>query len=202
MARAMEHSTARSIAPTLEARFARMERRLRRAQLLAALGCVGLATTLTLSLAPRAHQADEVEHLRVHRLELVDDKGVVRLSLAQDPKDTERRSRSAGLTVHDATGAERGGFSTFDDGSVVLAMDAPRGVGAPMPDRLGLRVDPDGSCSVMLLDNQTRAVAKLQSDGKGGGGVQVFAWDMEKKQVHVKTDTYAGPQLSTVELGG
>ncbi len=87
-------------------------------------------------------------------------------------------------------------------GEKFVAMDAPRGVGNPMPDRLGLRVDPDGSCSVMLLDNQTRAVAKLHSDGEGGGGVQVFKWDTEKKQVHVKTDTYDGPLLSTVELGG
>src|SRR5262245_56254025 len=173
----------------LEPRLARLERRLRRTQAVAALACVGLVASVTLSWR---RQADEVEHLRVRRLDVVDDAGVVRLSMGQDPKDTQRRARSAGLTVHDKTGAERGGFSTFDDGSVVLAMDAPRGVGHPMPDRLGLGVDADGSCHVMLLDNQTRAVAKLQSDGSGGGGVQVFKWDMEAKKIHIKTATYDG----------
>lgn len=181
-----------------EARFARLERRLRRAQALAMLASVGLVASVTLSFT---RQADEIEHLRVRRLDVVDDAGVVRVSMGQDPKDTQRRARSAGLTVHDKTGAERGGFGTFEDGSVVLAMDAPRGVGNPMPDRLGLGVDADGSSHVMLLDNQTRAVAKLHSDGAGGGGVQVFQWDMEAKKIHVKTVTYAGDVRETLDMG-
>lgn len=202
MARTMELHPAGSVGSNFEGRLVRIERRLRRAQLFGAVSCTALLASWTLAFGPLAREVDEIEHLRVRRLELVDDAGVVRLALGQDPKDGQRRSRAAGLTVHDKTGAERGGFSTFDDGSVVLAMDAPRGVGDPMPDRLGLRVDPDGSCCVMLLDNQTRAVAKLHSDGQGGGGVQVFQWDMEKKQVHIKTETYDGPVLSTVEMGG
>ena len=133
---------------------------------------------------------------------LVDDAGVVRAMLHQDPKDTQRRSRSAGLTIFDAKGHERGGFATFDDASVVLAMDAPRGVGHPMPDRVGLRVYPDGSSHIMLLDNQTRAVAKLYSDGGGGGGPQVFKWDTENKQVHVKTFTYDGEKTETIRTDG
>lgn len=179
-----------------------MEVRLRRAQCLSAAACAGLVLAGTVSFARPRTQIDEVEHLRVRRLELVDDAGVVRLALDQDPKDTQRRSRSAGLTVFDNTGAERGGFSTMDDGSVVFAMDAPVGVGSPMRDRLGLVVWPDGSAYVMLIDNQTRAVAKLHSDGKGGGGVQVFEWDMEAKKIHIKTDTYAGDVRETVEMGG
>lgn len=202
MGRTMELPSAGSVVSNLEARLVRIERRLRRAQLFGALVGIGLVASWTFSFARPVREADEIEHLRVRRLDLVDDAGVVRLALGQDPKDGQRRSRAAGLTVHDKTGAERGGFSTFDDGSVVLAMDAPRGVGDPMPDRLGLRVDPDGSCYVMLLDNRTRAVAKLHSDGQGGGGVQVFQWDMEKKKVHVRTETYAGPVLSTVDMGG
>ena len=92
-------------------------------------------------------------------------------------------------------------MGTFDDLSVVMALDAPRGVGHPMPDRLGLRVDPNGAAHVMLLDNQTRAVAKLDSDGNGGGGVQVFKWDMAAKQVHVKTFTYDGERRHSNPLG-
>jgi hypothetical protein len=70
-----------------------------------------------------------------------------------------------------------------------------------MPDRLGLRVYPDGASHIMLLDNQTRAVAKLASDGEGGGGVQVFRWDMEAKQIHIKTVQYDGDQLETMPMG-
>jgi hypothetical protein len=92
-------------------------------------------------------------------------------------------------------------MSTFDDLSVVMALDAPRGVGHPMRDRLGLRVDATGSAHVMLLDNQTRAVAKLHSDGAGGGGVQVFKWDMDAKQVYVKTFTYDGERRHVNPFG-
>lgn len=70
-----------------------------------------------------------------------------------------------------------------------------------MRDRLGLGVDPDGASHVMLLDNQTRAVAKLHSDGAGGGGVQVFRWDMDKQEIGIKTVTYGGDVLETVPLG-
>lgn len=80
-------------------------------------------------------------------------------------------------------------------------MDAPVGVGAPMRDRIGLVVAPNGSAHVMLIDNLTRAVAKLHSDGKGGGGIQVFKWDMNAKQVHIKTFTYDGEQRDTMPIG-
>jgi hypothetical protein len=93
-------------------------------------------------------------------------------------------------------------MTTMDDGSVVLALDAPDGVGAPMRDRLGMVVGADGSSYIMLIDNQTRAVAKLYSDGKGGGGPQVFKWEPDKKQVQVKTLTYDGDKIETVKTGG
>jgi hypothetical protein len=62
-------------------------------------------------------------------------------------------------------------------------------------------VYPDGSSHVMLLDNSTRAVAKLQSDGDGGGGVQVFKWDMPNKKVHTKTFTFDGETVETLSIG-
>jgi hypothetical protein len=79
-------------------------------------------------------------------------------------------------------------------------MDAPLGVGAPMRDRIGLKVHPDGSAYVMLIDNQTRAVAKLQSDG-AEGGVQVFKWDMDAKQIHIRTLTFDGDVRDSVPFG-
>lgn len=183
-----------------DARIARLERRVRRSNALAGGACLGLAALVGAGLS--GQDADVQDLVRARRIELVDDKGVVRVRMGQDAEDAGRRSRAAGITVHDAKGDERGGFSTLDDGSVVLAMDAPHGVGAPMPDRIGLVVWPDGSSYVMLLDNQTRAVAKLHSDGEGGGGVQVFEWDVPSKEVHVKTLTFDGEEIETHETDG
>ena len=183
--------------PDVEWRLATLERSLRRTRLLAG----GLAVCVGgLALVGFAGQPQTAPELRTRRLVVVDDSGVVRAVLGQDSAATQRRSRSAGLLVFDRTGQERGGFTTMDDGSVVLALDAPRGVGAAMPDRIGLVVAPDGAADVRLLDNQTRAVARLQSDGRGGGGVQVFKWDLPRHQVHVRTETYNGSLRDSVRL--
>ena len=182
-----------------EARITRLERSLRVTRLVA--GGLGLLL-VGLSAIQCARRNDGVlDEVRARRIVLVDDEGRIRVELAQDPKSTQRRARSAGLRVFDNTGHERGGFATFDDGSVVLAMDAPNGVGDPMPDRIGLRVSSDGSGHVMLLDNQTRAVAKMTSDGRGGGGVQVFKWDMDAKQIHIRTLTFDGDPRETTPMG-
>ena len=139
--------------------------------------------------------------MRTRRLVVVDDAGRTRVQVGQDPEDAGRRARSAGLQIFDNTGHERGGFSTFDDGSVVFAMDAPHGVGDPMPDRLGLMVYPDGATLINLLDNETRAVARLYTEADGSGGVQVFKWDMSAKLIDSRTLTYDGDRRDTQPIG-
>lgn len=183
----------------IEDRIALLERSLQRARATAV--AVGLVVVGLIGVQCAREPPNASEELRTRRLVVVDDEGQVRVEIAQDSKDTDRRARSAGLRVFDNTGHERGGLATFDDGSVVFAMDAPNGIGAPMPDRLGLTVSPDGSADVMLIDNQTRAVVKLVSDGTGGGGVQTFKWDMGAKQIHVKTLTYDGEHNEVLAMG-
>ena len=80
------------------------------------------------------------EELVVKRLVVVDDEDRARIVIGQDPEGTQRRSRHVGITLHDPDGAERMGLGLMDDGSVGIGLDAPSGVGAPMRDRLGLRV--------------------------------------------------------------
>ena len=183
----------------IEDRIALLERSLQRARATAV--AVGLLVTALIGVQCTREPPKVVEEVRTRRLVVVDDEARVRVEIAQDPKSTDRRARSAGLRVFDNTGHERGGLATFDDGSVVFAMDAPHGVGAPMPDRLGLTVSPDGSADVMLIDNQTRAVVKLVSDGTGAGGVQTFKWDMDARQIHVRTSTFDGEQRETLPMG-
>lgn len=184
--------------PSVEDRIAGLERSLRRTHFTLRAAAVGLVVTAAVGFTHGATQtSDEV---RTRRLVIVDDSGHVRIVLAQDPPTTQRTARGTGVTLFDDKGHERGGFSTMEDGSVVLGMDAPLGVGAPMRDRIGLKVDPDGSAYVMLIDNQTRAVAKLESDGTSGG-VQVFKWDMAAKRVHIRTLTFDGDVRDSVPFG-
>lgn len=187
----MEHTTP-------DMRLKALEHKLQLTQVACALLLLCGVIVLTTSMGTSSDVQDEV---RTHRLVLVDDKGVTRLELGQDPVDAQRRSRSAGLTIYDDLGNERGGFGTFDDGSVVFAMDAPVGVGAPMRDRIGLVVWPDGSSHVMLLDNATKAVAKLHSDGAGNGGLQVFDWNDATKKIQVKTIGFKGEEITTRNYG-
>jgi hypothetical protein len=63
--------------------------------------------------------------LKVTRLVVVDDDGKTRVVIGQDPKDLQRISRATGITLFDKSGAERGGFSTMEDGSVILGMARP-----------------------------------------------------------------------------
>jgi len=185
------------VTQTFEVRIANLERSLLHVRLVAAF-LVFVTTGSVLSGFSPAHSANEV---RTKRLVVVDDRGRVRAVIGQDAASTQRRSRAAGLTLYDSAAVERGGFSTMDDGSVVLGMDAPRGVGSPMRDRLGLLVMADGAAHVMLIDNSTRAVAKLHSDGSGGGGVQVFKWNMATKTVGIRTLTYDGELRDSVPFG-
>lgn len=163
---------------------------------------VVLALTLVsgLGLVAAHRDAPVVEDLRVRRLVVIDDRDVPRLVLGQDPKDGQRRSRAAGLTIHDAQGNERGGFSTMEDGSVVLAMDAPAGVGAAMRDRLGMVVHPDGSSYIMLIDNKMGGVVRLDSDGAGDGGLKLFKWDWEGKKVHTRAIDFDGETTSARDI--
>ena len=183
----------------LQNRILLVERSLQRTRLAAA--GAGLALVALVGIQCARQQPAVVDEVRTQRLVVVDDEGRVRVQIGQDSKDAGRRARSAGLLIFDNTGYERGGFSTFDDGSVVLAMDAPQGVGDPMPDRIGLRVYPDGGTHINLLDNETRAVARLYTEADGSGGIQVLKWDMDAKLIHFRTLTFDGDQRDTKPMG-
>lgn len=168
-------------------RIARLERKLRRTQGAFA-GCVAVAAVAMLfGFDDAKSDVLDVGTLRAHCVEVVDDQDVVRISLGQDAEDTQRRSRAASVLLFDRHGDERGGFGTFDDDSVVFAMDAPRGVGASMRDRLGLSVNAKGGSQILLIDNRTRGVVGMYSDGEGGGGVHLMKWDMDARDVAIKS---------------
>jgi hypothetical protein len=180
-------------------RLDRLERSLRRAR--GTTLALGVARCATLASGFATAGARFFEEIRTTRLVVVDDAGVPRVVIGQDPVETERMSRAAGITIYDEKGDVRGGFCTFADGSVVLALDAPVGVGAAMRDRLGMKVYASGAADFMVIDNQTRAIAKMYSDGSGGGGLQACEWDHDGGKIRVKTFGVEGDVVETYPLG-
>ena len=125
---------------TTHARLQALERRTRR---LDGLLAVLAAATILLAgaLVARELQATGQDDLiRAREIEVVDGKGTVRARLGGDlPNaiyDGERvrrgatDSKIAGLMLYDRTGAERGGYVTYDDShNVLLTLDAGRAGG-------------------------------------------------------------------------
>lgn len=176
-----------------------LQRSLQRLQRVVA-GLAVLVATLaatTLWLLLQRQSPLHIDELTTRRLQVLDDRGIVRVEISQSAMNDGRRSRPAGLLIFDRTGAERGGFTTYDDGGVGIALDAPVGRGeAPLRDRIGLTVDADGSSQVLLTDNQTRGVVRLRANGEGGGGLDLFKWDMDKHILHTRTFAHDGEEHS------
>ena len=94
--------------------------------------------------------------------------------------------------MFDETGNERGGFGTMEDGSVVLALDAPVGVGSSMRDRVGLKVYKNGSAYISLINNKTGIPVRMVSDADGGGGVEFLDYDLKARKAFIKRLSYNG----------
>lgn len=189
-------------------RIATLERRLRRTQgalvalTLAAAGAIMAAQADKPAATPPTPPTDVVDEVRTRKLVVVDDAGVARITIGQDAPGTQRRSRAAGITIRDQHGHERGGMGTMDDGSAVLALDAPAGVGSEMPDRAGIAVWPDGSAGIILIGNTGRTVAQLHADAEGAGGLQLLQWDTEAGKVRTKTLGFEGETVTENDIDG
>lgn len=139
------------------------------------------------------------DEIKARRIALVDSRGVERVVLGEDAG--RRHGRSAAVWIYDETGAERGGLGTFENGQASLALDAPAGVGATMPDRLGLVVSSTGAASVQLNNNDTGVPVRLVTDAAGGGGVELIEFDHVAKTARIKRLAYAGETRREVALG-
>ena len=144
----------------LERRIGTLEHKLRRRSQASALLIVTIlaaaATTLYATSTDKPQEPQITEEVRTRRIIVVDDQDRIRVTIDQDAPEIDRYERSAGLTIFDDQGRERGGIATLDDGSAVIALDAPWGVGSPMRDRAGTKVFADGT-SAMGLDSKRGA---------------------------------------------
>jgi hypothetical protein len=183
---------------SFEERIARLETRLVRTRRMLAGAAALPVLLLAAAFAPSSGAGGKPGEIVVSKLTLVDDKGVARVVIAQDPPDSKRRSRGAGIYIRDKDGNERGGFGTMDDGSAVFAMDAPRGVGTLYPDRIGIMVWPHGGSQIMLLDNKSHSVVQMRANGDGEGGLDLFRYSPDK--VDIRTLTFAGEKKESEKL--
>lgn len=162
-----------------------------------------VALAVVMALRGRAAKPDvmRLTTLTADRIVVLDHQGRARIALGEDPADTQRRSRACGINLYDKAGAERFGVSTFEDMSVVLGIDAPAGVGAPMRDRIGLVVDADGSARIDLIDNRTMIPVRLVSEADGSGGVEFFEYDLEKLECKITRLNHGGQTQRVLPLG-
>lgn len=109
------------------------------------------------------------DEIRTRRIVVIDAQGQTRVRLgSDDASDPKRNSQVVGLTIYDRNGDERGGIATADDGSAVIALDAPAGIGATMRDRIGMKVEPNGDSWLALISNRPGFAAVLRSRDETG----------------------------------
>jgi hypothetical protein len=185
-----------------DARFQQLAGRLRNTQIAFAIVALGLGGVLFAEMRQGDNATEEpwLEELRTRRLVVVDAAGTARVVIQEEPADTERRAQAAGIVIFDQHGEERGGMVTFADDSAVIALDAPAGVGAPMRDRIGLSVYPDGSANVALIDNGTGVPVRLVTDAEGGGGLETLTYDLENRKATITRLTSDGQSSREIDL--
>ncbi|HIE1101104.1 MULTISPECIES: hypothetical protein [Stenotrophomonas] len=130
---------------------------------------------LIVDKAPQTRvEAPESDRITARRIDIVDDKGVIRMTLSGktpapiiDGIQYKRAFNVAGMVLYDDNGSERGGFGTadVDGGMAVLALDHPA------MDAIGWRVSPDGQVS-FSINQAPKLIREPALDNKLIPGVQ------------------------------
>jgi len=139
-----------------------MERRVRRLQL--ALLLIVIAVVGGMLMARPLAQAQDV--LRVKGLIVEDSNGRVRMALgAPIPGDGRATNLRTGLRINDENGVERLGLGLYEDGRLVLGLDAPPGKGDDRNrERITLVADQEGGSYIRFLDRRTLVAGRLYLD--------------------------------------
>ncbi len=122
--------------------------------------------------------------------------GAIRVRIGQDPKETGRQSRAAGVVLYDSTGKERGGMATMANGGVGFGLDAPNIPPGQVFDRLGMMLDGKGNAMLMLADPSGGPALMLRA-GIAGGSMQIMQASADQKQIQVRTLDVKGDAKSS-----
>jgi hypothetical protein len=170
-------------------RLERLEHGLRRRNLLAASMFALGASLALIGTSVATPNAGVVPEIRTYKLSVLDSEGRTRVQIAEDASDIARNSRATGMTIYDAKGDERGGIGTMANGSAVMALDAPVGVGYKVRDRAGMRVAPDGTAVITALSNEGSFAASLVAQ-RNQGRLELSRKDSARGEISTRVLTF------------
>lgn len=144
--------------------------------------------------------ADEVdrEHLVARRIDIVDEKGVIRMTLAGelpnpvvDGIEYKRSAPVSGIMLRDDKGNERGGFGYHSAGHVLFALDHVNGEAA------GMLVLPDGSTGMFLGGR-----GKVARDSRLDDRIVPLPGSAGPSQVRISIDEKGGQAINLTDKQG
>ena len=127
--------------------------------------CLGIAIAVFAGLATTTVGlvAQDSPNVRVRSLVVEDEQGRARIVLgAPLPADGRNTNLRSGIRINDPNGVERFGLTLFEDGRMVMGLDAPPGSGDDRNrERISLVADQEGGAYIRFLDRRTLIAGRL-----------------------------------------
>lgn len=184
---------------TLLSRLEAVERKARRARLLAIGACAGLVATWTIGAGAALSQSSTValssspDTLRARVLVIEDEQGRDRIVLGAPMPDGRR---VVGMKILNQDGAEQFGLTLKHDGAMSMGFDAAPGVGDDRNrERLNLGVSADGRGWIRYLDNRTRARMYLHLDEDEEPRLRFLDWSADNSVITTRLIGFEGDSI-------
>jgi hypothetical protein len=146
----------------LVARLNQLERSVRRQRFAVAAMAVVTLSALAMPTS-RAEQAAS-DAVRTRSLVIEDAQGRARILMGAPLPGAGGQPRT-GIRIADPNGDERLGLNLFDDGRIVVGLDAPRGAGDDRNrERINFIADANGGSSIVFKDRRTYVVGRMHLD--------------------------------------
>lgn len=146
----------------LTERLIQLERAVRRQRL--ALWAFGTAALAVLVMPVTGAQQPVSDTVRTRNLVVEDAQGRPRIVMGAPLPSIGGQARS-GIRINDPDGAERLGLNLFEDGRMVVGLDAPRGAGDDRNrERINLVADAKGGSTINFKDRRTYIVGRIYLD--------------------------------------
>jgi hypothetical protein len=165
-------------------RVTRLERRLRRAQQIAA-GSIAAAGLLGVVAWSTNGQAAET--IRTRQLIVQDAAGHDRVVIGApipDPVTGKRHSSGVGIAINDPTGFERFAVALGDDDNMNMGFDAPRRGTVSNPERISLIANATGGAELRFLNQSADVVTHLTLFNDGTAALFFVGHESDRIMTH------------------
>jgi hypothetical protein len=143
-------------------RVATLERAVRWQRVALALMSVGICTVVTM---PASQAQPSIDVVRTRSLIIEDTTGRARILMGAPLPSVGTGEQRTGMRINDARGFERLGLSLFDEGRMVIGLDAPPGTGDDRNrERITLVADAMGGGRITFKDRRTLIPANIYLD--------------------------------------